>query len=45
MVWLWLPLAFDQMGWRKKGRLLAEASQLYVMSSQLYVMSSQLYVT
>ena len=33
MFWSWLPLVFDQMGWRRKRRQLAEASQLYVMTS------------
>ena len=37
IAWLWLPLFFDRMGWRRKEIQLAETSQLFVMSPQLYV--------
>ena len=37
MVWLWLTLAFDQMGWRRKGRQLAETFlDLYYVIPALY---------
>ena len=36
MAWLWLPLVLDRMGWRRKGRQLAETfPALYYVTSAL----------
>jgi len=36
MAWLWLPLVLDRMGWRRKGRQLAETFlALYYVTSAL----------